>query len=265
MIHYSFIVVDSLSRLAETELRRRLARLRELGYEGVEFNANEPLGVDAGRLQGWCADLDLAVPSLLTGEAYGRGLCLSAADDEVRRRTVARLKGYLDLAARFDACLVVGLLQGLRSDEPDPQLANRRIVEGLRQVAAAAETRGVDLVIEPVNHLQVGFNNSVAEVCALIDAIGSAAVRPMVDTIHMNVEESSLVEPILRCGDRLRHVHLCESNGALFGTGHIDFASVLEALRRIDYDRFASVKIYRGATFDAAAASSLDSLRAAAG
>jgi len=85
----------------------------------------------------------------------------------------------------------------------------------------------------------------------------------MVDTIHMNVEETSLLEPIRDCGSSLRHVHLCESNGAILGTGHIDFASVLATLDEVGYNDFASVKVYRKAEIRDAARSSMAHLRAA--
>ena len=61
----------------------------------------------------------------------------------------------------------------------------------------------------------------------------------MLDTIHMNIEERSLTEPIYRCGESLGHVHLCESNGGVFGRGHIDFKSVLQALKSVGYQGFA--------------------------
>ena len=165
------------------------------------------------------------------------------------------------MAKRFNAILVVGLLQGLRSDEADPTIATSRITDCLRQVAASAEQKEIELVIEPVNHLQVGFHNSVSEVRQLVKIVNSPALKPMVDTIHMNIEERSLVQPILDCGSELRHVHLCESNGSLFGTGHIEFAEVLKALDVIGYDRFSSVKVYRGATLEEAARSSIVHLR----
>ena len=53
-------------------------------------------------------------------------------------------------------------------------------------------TWGVEIVIEPVNHLQVGFNNSLAEVQRLIAEIDVPVFKPMLDTIHMNIEETSL-------------------------------------------------------------------------
>ena len=266
MSRYSYIVIDPLSSFGPGDrLQGVLSFLRDCGYSGVELNLTEPTGVDPDRLEGWLSDLDLVVPSFLTGDAYSQGLCLSAPDLSVRRRTVQRLIDYLDVARQFDAILVVGLLQGFRSDEPDPDVSNRRITECLREVAAAAEDKKCEIVIEPVNHLQVGFNNSVGEVLALIEAINSPAVRPMVDTIHMNIEETSLVEPIRKCGDRLRHVHLCESNGSLFGTGNVDFGSVLKSLDEIGYRRFASVKVYRGAALEEAAPASIEYLRKAEG
>ena len=246
MIKFSYIIIDRLSSFDSTaDIQRTFAFLKQCGYDGVELNLADPLGVELAELQKWIADLGLVIPSFLTGEAYHDGLCLSSPEDSLRQRAVERLITYLDTAAQFNAILVVGLMQGLRSDEPDPAVANQRIVDCLSRVATAAEQKNVEFVIEPVNHLQVGFNHTVGEVLQLIRAIGSPAVRPMVDTIHMNIEEASLEQPIRECGSDLRHVHLCENNGAHFGTGHIDFRSVLHTLDEIGYEGFASVKVYR--------------------
>lgn len=262
MFRYSYIVIPPLESLGfEQRVRETLALLKECGYAGVEVNLTHSPALDLDRLEQWLDELDLVIPSFLTGEAYGQGLCLSSPDPSIRRKTVDRLVGFLDVARRFRAILVVGLLQGLLGDEPDVAAAQARIRGGLRQVAGQAEANGVEVVVEPVNHLQVGFNNSVAEVRRLIAEVGSPALKPMVDTIHMNVEEQSLVEPILECGSSLRHVHLCESNGSLLGSGHLDFAAVLGTLDRIGYDGFASVKVYRGASLEDAAPHSLHYLR----
>jgi sugar phosphate isomerase/epimerase len=246
MIKFSYIIINPLSTFeSAADIQRCLAFLKECGYDGVEINLTDPLGVSLSDLKSWIDELGLVIPSFLTGEAYSEGLCLSSSDAAIREQATQRLIGYLDTVAEFNAILVVGLMQGLRRDEPDPRVANQRIVECLRRVADAAERNHVEFVIEPVNHLQVGFNNSVAEVRQLITTIGSPAIRPMVDTIHMNIEEASLAQPIRDCGAELRHVHLCESNGAHFGSGHIDFGRILQTLDEIGYDGFASVKVYR--------------------
>lgn len=246
MIHYSFIVMKRLAAFHPPEdFRNLLASLADFGYEGAELNLTEPIGVDLGVLERWLHETRMSIPSFMTGEAYSDGLCLSSPDPDVRNATVERLISYLDVAERFDSLLVVGLLRGLRSDEPHAGIAEQRIVDCLSAVAEVAEKKGRELVLEPVNHLQVGFCNSVAEVMALIGRIGSPVFRPMVDTIHMNIEETSLTQPIFDCGKSLRHVHLCESNGGAFGSGNVDFAAVLKALEQADYDGFASMKVYR--------------------
>ena len=247
MKRLSYIVMDAPAEVeAGVGFPTILSTLRDAGYEGIELNIAKPLGFDVDNLAKNLAAHDMALPSFLTGAAYGDGLCLSSPDIDVRKRTIERLVSYVDVAARFNSILVVGLLQGFRTDEPDPKIANLRISDCLREVAGPAGAAGVDIVMEPVNHLQVGFNNSVAEILALIAQIGSPFVRPMVDTIHMNIEDRSLTQPIRDLGPQLRHVHLCESNGGSFGTGNIDFAPVLQALDDIDYAHFASVKVYRG-------------------
>ena len=256
---YSYMVIDFTE--IESDISGAFAFFKDCGYAGVELNLTPQVLSRLDELEVAARDHELVIPSMLTGAAYVEGLCLSSSDPAIRQRAVARLQSYLPIATRFDSLLVVGLLQGLRSDEPDTDVANERIADGLRQVGEAALSQGVKLVIEPVNHLQVGFNNCVAEVQRLIAAIDVPVFAPMVDTIHMNIEETSLTAPIAGCGATLGHVHLCESNGGILGRGNIDFKSVLQALASVNYSGFASVKVYRKASLLAGALASLEYLR----
>src|SRR5262249_10158602 len=153
------------------------------------------------------------------------------------------------------------LMQGLRSDEPDEAQANARIAACLRPVAEAAAERGTTVVLEPVNHLQVGFNHTAAEAAALVERVGSPGLSYMLDTIHLNIEERSVLGTIRGHGRRVRHFHLCETNGGPFGTGNLDFPGVLRTLDEVGYPHFASVKIYRKVDWEEAARSALSFLR----
>jgi sugar phosphate isomerase/epimerase len=244
------------------ELDRRMGLVKSLGYAGIELTATHPLGYAIEEVESLVARHGLPVVSLLSGWSYANeGLCLSSPDRGVRDRAVGRLQGYVRLAGRLGAVLVVGMMQGLRSDEPDGEVANRRIAECLKSVSDDDERDGVSIVLEPVNHFQVGFNHTAAEARAMAERVGSPAVGYMLDTIHMNIEERSLLGTIREHGGTIRHFHLCETNGGPFGTGGLDFPAVLATLDRSGYDRFASVKVYRGADFDAAARGSVEFLR----
>ncbi|HEV3263177.1 MAG TPA: sugar phosphate isomerase/epimerase family protein [Gemmataceae bacterium] len=250
----SYLMYEPVTDLAE--LDRRMERLAGLGYQGIELVATHPLGYAAEEVLALSRQYRLPVVSLLSGWSFANeGLCLSSRDVGVRDRAVARLGEYVGWAARLGAVVVVGLLQGLRGDEPDEAVANDRIADCLRRVAGVAQGQGVSLVIEPVNHLQVGFNNTAAEAAAMVDRVGSPALTYMLDTIHMNIEERSIAQTIRAHGPRIRHFHLCETNGGPFGTGNLDFDRVLAALTEVNYQHYVSVKIYRKAGWDEAAQS----------
>ncbi|MBI4551498.1 MAG: sugar phosphate isomerase/epimerase [Candidatus Latescibacteria bacterium] len=262
MPSFSYILDPPGSFGTMAEFERALRRLKELGYAGIEFSLPSPPGFDLDALERALTATRLTMVSFLTGWSYfNEGLCLCAKDPAIRERAVARLLGHVETAARFGAILVIGQMQGFLQDEPDSTIANDRIAECLGAVAHRAEARGVTLVLEPVNHLQVGFNHTVAHVLRMVRRVGSPALRPMVDTLHMNIEERSLTDPIRLAGADLAHVHLCETNGSIFGTSHLDFAAVLRTLTEIGYDRFISVKIYRGATWEEGASTTMAFLR----
>jgi 5-keto-L-gluconate epimerase len=231
-----------------------MGRIAALGYQGIELTASHPLPYPVEDMIALTRKHSLPVVSLLSGWSYGNeGLCLASPRPEVRQRAVERLIGYTELVTRLGAVLVVGLMQGLRSDEPDETAANERIAACLRPVADAAAARGTTVVLEPVNHLQVGFNHTAAEAVAMVERVGSPGLGYMLDTIHLNIEERSVLETIRAHGGRIRHFHLCETNGGRFGTGNLDFNAVLRTLAETGYAHFFSVKIYRKMGWEEAA------------
>jgi sugar phosphate isomerase/epimerase len=249
VMRFSFLFYEPIPTLAELE--RAMQRLRRLGYEGVELSACHPMPYPAEAIRKLSERHDLPVVSL----------CLSVANDAIRRRATERLRDYVSLAGELDALLVVGLMQGVRADEPDEAAARGRIESCLKEVATFANGRGANVVIEPVNHLQVGFHNSVAEAAALAHRIHEPSFGFMLDTLHMNIEERSIEDVIRTHGRSARHVHLCDTHGGPFGTGGLDFRAVLGALRDSGFGGFVSVKVYRGAGWEDAAAGAAAYLR----
>jgi len=248
----SFLFYEPILHLAELE--RRMKRLAELGYQGVELSAMHPPPYTAEDLLRVSQRQQMPIVSFLSGWSYAHEkLCLASPDAGVRERAVERLGSYIDYAAPLRAIVVVGLMQGLRSDEPDGTLAADRIADCLRRAAERAASRGGELVLEPVNHLQVGFHHTADEAVQLISRVGSSGLGYMLDTIHMHIEERSVDETIRKHGPQISHFHLCESNGGPFGTGSIDFPRVLSALRTCGYDRYVSIKIYRQLGWEEAA------------
>lgn len=246
-MRFSYIIVERPDSFgSHAKFADALRRLKDLGYQGVEFNLMQPTGFEIDTLCKLVESINLPVVSFLTGANYfSEGLCLSSPHADVRKRAVARLKFCTQIAAQFGALIVVGQMQGFLSDEPDQQVGAARIEACMREVVEAAEQHGTTVVFEPVNHLQAGFHNTLDDVLALAARINSPRFKPMLDTFHINIEEQSMTEPIFRAGNNLGHFHLCESNGSRLGSGHLDFKSIFAALNSIAYDGYVSIKVYR--------------------
>lgn len=247
MARLSYIIVERPDSFGSYEaFADALRRLKDLGYQGVEFNLTQPAGFEIDALCKLVESINLPVVSFLTGANYfSEGLCLSSPNPDVRRRAVERLKSYTQIAAQFGALIVVGQMQGFLSDEPDQRVGEARVEASMREVVAAAEQHGTTIVFEPVNHLQAGFHNTLSDVMALAVRINSPRFKPMLDTFHINIEEQSMTEPIFRAKHNLGHFHLCESNGSLLGSGHLDFKPIFAALDSIAYAGCVSIKVYR--------------------
>ncbi|MGO9470162.1 MAG: TIM barrel protein [Isosphaeraceae bacterium] len=258
-MRFSFLFHEPITRL--DELEHRMSVLSALGYHGIELSTFHPADYSDEQITELSRKYRLPVVSMLSGWSHSHeGLSLCHPDPVLRGRAVCRLNDYVGQAANLDSLLVVGLMQGLRSDEPAPAIAIGRIVEGLRRVARNAESRGVQVVIEPVNHLQAGFIHSADGAAAIVERIGSPAVGYMLDTFHLNIEEQSPLQAIKTHGARIRHFHLCETSAGPLGTGHLDVRAVLSALDQTGYEGFVSVKVYRKAGWEEAARSSAEIL-----
>jgi D-psicose/D-tagatose/L-ribulose 3-epimerase len=66
----------------------------------------------------------------------------------------------------------------------------------------------------------------------------------MVDTFHANIEEKSIGDAIRKMGNQLVHVQLSENDRGTLGKGHVDFSSVLAALRDIHYKGILSIEAF---------------------
>src|SRR6516225_7730627 len=104
----SFLFYEPIGDLAE--LSRRMARLAELGYHGIELSAMYPPPYPADDLLVLSRRHNMPVVSFLSGWSYGHEkLCLASPDAAVRDRAVERLSSYVDFAAVVQAVVVVGL------------------------------------------------------------------------------------------------------------------------------------------------------------
>ncbi len=249
---------SSFSALAyQGELEGNIEKIARLGYNGVELAVRDPAILDIAAVEKAVIKQGLIVPAIGTGQAYGEeGLSLSSLDAGVREQAIERLTAHAELAARFEAIVIVGLLRGQTGGGSDRQQPYSLMLDGLR--TCAHRCPGVKFAVEPINRYETDLINTVSSGLDLVEAIGMNNVGLLLDTFHMNIEEPDILESIRSARDSLFHFHVADSNRWYPGAGHIDFAEIVELLDKVGYDGFISAEIMPLPDPDTAAAKTIE-------
>ncbi|NAW52235.1 TIM barrel protein [Elizabethkingia argentiflava] len=110
------------------------------------------------------------------------------------------------------------------------------IVEVWGEVADYAESRGVNIGIEPVNRYESYVCNTAQNVLDLIERTTKENLFLHLDTFHMNIEENDFYHPVILAGKRLKHVHMTDSHRGMLGEGTVNWDQFFTALKEIDFE-----------------------------
>ncbi len=109
-------------------------------------------------------------------------------------------------------------------------------MEGLKDMAAYAAERGVKLAFEPLNRFETDLINVVDQGLQLIEDVGAPNLGFHLDTFHMHLEEKNTGDAIRRAGDRVFHIHACENDRGVPGSGQVNWQETFQALKDVGYD-----------------------------
>ena len=235
-----------------------VAKVAGWGYDGVEIAIRDPQLVDADALLSVVHAHNLEVPAIGTGQAWGEeGLSFTDPDPEIRAAAIKRVKSHIPFASRTGAIIIIGLLRGIVKPGITHAQAMTWLVAALQDCCAEASSQGVRIALEPITRYETTLINNAEQGMDLIEKVGAENMGLLLDTFHMNIEEPVIEESIRRCGDRIFHFHVADSNRWYPGAGHLDFPSVLKALYATGYQGFISGEFQPNPDADTAAEKSI--------
>ncbi len=218
--------------------------------------------MDAGEVHRLLDAHGLECPCISTGQVFATSGLYFTTHDEARRAEVVRVfRELIDLASGFGAMVNVGRARGFVEEGESPAAAAARFIGVATELAAHAASRGVRIVVEPVNRYEINFINSVDEAAALVGAVGSPNLGLMPDLFHMNIEDRALGPVLEQHADLVGYIHFADSNRLAPGRGHTDFRAVLASLKRARYDGWVGVEILPHPNPDTAAREAIEFLR----
>ena len=176
-----------------------------------------------------------------------KGLHVTGPDAALRCRSWDHIRALIDLCADLgpDGVMVFGspnqrsTTGGLTREQ-----ATRNYIDGLAGVAPHAEDRGVKVLVEALPAAQSDVVQTLAEAVAIVQEIGSPAIRTMFDVHNAVDERESHAALVDRYFDFICHVHVNELDGRHCGAGGYDFKPVLEVLQRRGYTGWISLEAF---------------------
>ena len=95
------------------KLEEGLAKIAEMGYDGVELSIRDPNQLDINKISELIKKNKLEVSAVGTGLAFTIDrLSFSDSDENVRARAVDRIKSQIDFASFFQSRVLIGYVKG---------------------------------------------------------------------------------------------------------------------------------------------------------
>jgi sugar phosphate isomerase/epimerase len=231
-----------------TSLEEKWAFLSDAGFDGIEV-----LGHGDGAFRE-------RSPELRTARAAGvpiSSVCVALDhfigdfDADRRRDAIEQMKILLSVIAEVGGVGAVtpaafgmwsNALPPWQPPSRDPDADREVLIQGLTELGEHARREGVQVLLEPLNRYEDHMVNRLEQAADLCRAVEMPSVRVMADTFHMSIEEDDLAASVLDVGELIGHVQLGDSGRLQPGVGHLDWTSLMRALREIGYDGWLAME-----------------------
>jgi D-psicose/D-tagatose/L-ribulose 3-epimerase len=217
---------------------RLFPKFKAWGFDGVEIAVENPADLDPVFVKAQLDRHGLVCTSVCACFPPSRDLRGTPAQ---QRATILYLKQLVDFAGVLGTDIVMGPLYsatGRAAAVPAAEYRRQwRTVRGhLKTICDNAEQNGKIICLEPLNRFETDFLNTVEQGLQMISEVKSPALKLLLDTFHMNIEEKNPADAIRRAGRHVGHFHASASDRGTPGNDHVDWPGVAQALKDIRYE-----------------------------
>jgi sugar phosphate isomerase/epimerase len=238
------------------------SRIASLGYEGLELLADVPHAWPAGLLDVQKRGILRAMERSRLAFSNINSFMMNAVNDRrqpywypsfiepephYRQVRIDHTHRALDLCAELGAPHITTEPGGPLAPGQTRQEAIDLFVEVLKPLAQHAHDRGVLLLIEPEPELLLETTDQYLEVAERVNA---PSIGLNFDVGHAFCVREDLPRAIAKLAPHTRHYHFEDiaatrvHHHLVPGTGAIDFAAVVSAIRATGYDGWLTVELY---------------------
>lgn len=212
----------------------RFLLLQKYGFSGVELNITDLDQTDPAELKKHLGNFGLQMTMFASGAlAKKNNLTLAHENQNIRLKAINTCQKIIEYAAEFKAGVILGFMKG--GAGCDREKAKKLFRESISKLEKDALNYKVPILIEATNHYESVVANTVEEAVSLIKDFNNPYLKVLPDTYHMNIEERSSFGTLVKYRDFYESLHISDNNRFFPGMGGLDFSSILNFLKEIDY------------------------------
>jgi len=221
-------------------------KIKAMGFDAVEIAVEDPGLIDGPAVAE--ALRNNGLQAIICG-AFGPTRDLTHEEAAIRENCFRYIEACLDLCVLWNIKIFAGPMYSAvgkaRMVPPEQREAEWQMaVANLRLVCEMAESRGVQLAIEPLNRFESDLVNTAADALRMVNDIGHPAAGILLDGFHMNIEERDLEAAVRLAGSRLLHVQVSENYRGSPGTGLTRWDALKTGLEAIGYQGIVAIESF---------------------
>jgi D-psicose/D-tagatose/L-ribulose 3-epimerase len=221
-----------------------LPRIKAAGFDGIEVPILDPVRFEADAVGRELDRIGLARTAVANVPG---GSSLASPDAGARQRARDHVTGCIKGARDLGATLLagpmytpVGFLTGQRRTAEEWKWA----VDSWQRLAPVVDAAGIEIALEPLNRFETYFLNIAADAARLCAEVGSPRIGILLDTFHANIEEKSIGAALRHAGPHLKHLHVCENDRGIPGSGHVAWPEFFGTVAELGYDRWMTIESF---------------------
>lgn len=251
MVNFS-ITIDSFSKIESLE--NTIKSLVELGINNIELSGDPSNSYSRKNLElfntfsisvlgvtgKWTSSKGMITPILLTSDPQ----ILSYSKNYIKE--CIKMCNFFG-GSIFNVCLLSDY--DLKIDWNHEMIPNKekkkllkKSVSILSELTSFSKDFGVYLLLEPLNRYSTPFCNNAADAIYVTTTLNNEYFSILLDTYHMNIEETDFSDSITKSKNFLKHIHFADNNRKMPGLGHINFDFILKTLKMIQYNNYIGLE-----------------------
>lgn len=219
------------------------------GYDLLELPILDPSTLDVDAVRATAAEHGLRLACSL---GLSPATDVSSEDHTRVDAGTELLHQAVDVTADAGAGWLCGVLASAlgKYDGPPTKAGWTNAVAALREVAAHAAERDIDLGLEIVNRYESNLITTVAAGRSFLEDVGDERLWIHLDAYHALIEEESMATAVREAGDRLGYVHIGQNDRGGLDTGTVDLDELLSSLGEAGYTGPITFEAFSRATAD---------------